>query len=183
MDPFVEYTIGDVIITLLFWGIPAVIFWFMIIGTVWLSKKNAKMEPKKKSQPSDDFMVESRRVINFIKERDGLVTTGLLSKEEKKELEELYDSSGVASLFRFAHYAGYHITFEQNECKWSDDPEYLDPKVFKTDMGEAAALSEERMWDQYKRYHDPPMSERERLLKKYKRFKSIRTVRHTGKTV
>ena len=166
MDPFVEFTKEDMIVTLLFWGIPVAILWLVAIGAVWSGRKNSKRDLEKNSKPSDDFMVESRRVIDFIKERDEFVTAGLLSKEERKELDELYDSSGVASLFRFAHYAGYHITYEQNECKWSDDPEYLDPKVFKTDMGEAAALREERKWNQYKRYHDPPMSERERLLKK-----------------
>lgn len=130
----------------------------------WLELKKRTVYTKK-TEPSNDFVVEKNRVLDLIRERrgtDGACST--FTKEELKAFENLKDSSEVASLFRFAHFGGCYLTFEQDECEWKDDPEYLDPNVFKTDLGEASALREERKWNQYKRYYDPPKSRRDRAL-------------------
>lgn len=116
----------------------------------------------KKSKKSKDFMTEKESILFIIQERREAVCVNRDSIAE--EMDKLNESSEFASLVRCAHYAGYHLTFEQNECKWSADPEYLDPDVFKTDMKEAAALREEREWSEYKRYFDPPRSPREKAL-------------------
>lgn len=128
----------------------------------WKRVKNA--EPPKRSEPSDDFKTESERVIGIMFERNEFSSGVLLSEKELPDLENLKTSSSFASLVRYAHFAGYHLTFEENEQEWSCDPEYLDPSVFKTDLKEAAALREERKWDRYKRYFDPPKSLRDKAL-------------------
>lgn len=148
-------------------------FWVLVIiagisGSIYnyLSwKKVEGTEPAKRTEASDNFLIEMKRVLHFIEIRIRQVDDPY-SKDEEEEVKDLYISSEVASLFRCAHYAGYHITFEQNETEWSCDPEYLDPDVFKTDMKEAAALREEWKWNEYKRYFDPPKSKRERALGK-----------------
>lgn len=131
----------------------------------WKQTKNRKLP--KKSEPSNDFMEERSRILRVIKDRLSFDVTGnsFLSKDEREQLYQLDESSEFASLVRYAHFAGYHLTFEANEIRWGDDPEYLNPEVFKTDMKEAEALHEERKWNQYKRYYDPPVSKRDRILK------------------
>jgi hypothetical protein len=119
----------------------------------------------KDSEPSDDYLIERDKVLTAINERIGEYSScDFICAAELKELASLKDSSEVASLFRYAHFAGFHLTFEQNEQEWNSDPEYLDPNVFKTDMKEATALREEREWNRYKRHYDPPKSPRDKVL-------------------
>lgn len=150
----------------IFWGG----IWLALVGAYlgllmeWRSL-NKQPDYQEGSEPSDDFMVEKDRVLEQIRKRiaeAGVCSTFL--KEELKAFEDLKDSSEVASLFRFAHFGGCHLTFEQDGCEWKDDPEYLNPEVFKTDIDEASALREERKWNEYKRYYDPPRSRRDRAL-------------------
>lgn len=144
--------------------------WLVLIGAylgLLMDWRSLKKQPdyESETQPSDDFMEEKERVLEQVRKR--IAEAGACSiflKEELKAFENLKDSSEVASLFRFAHFGGCHLTFEQDECEWKDDPEYYRSNVFKTDLGEAAALREERKWSHYKRYYDPPRSRRERAL-------------------
>ena len=119
-------------------------------------------EPVKRSAPSDNYLTEMDNVVGMIRERMSLRPVVL--DDDRKEFDRLCDSSDIASLFRSAHNAGFHLTFEQNECDWEDDAEYLDEDVFKTDMKEAADMREQRRWQSYKRYNDPPCSKRDRRL-------------------
>ena len=150
----------------IFWGG----IWLCLIGAylgLLMEWRSLKKQPdyEGESEPSDDFMVEKDRVLEQIQKRiDEAGVCSIFLKEELKAFENLKDSSEVASLFRFAHFGGCHLTFEQDECEWKDDPEYYKSNVFKTDLGEAAALREERKWSHYKRYYDPPRSHRERAL-------------------
>lgn len=144
--------------------------WLVLIGAflgLLMEWKSLKKHPKyaKETESSDDFLVESDRVLEQIRKRISEAgACSIFTKEELKAFDDLKDSSEVASLFRFAHFAGCHLTFEQDECDWKDDPEYLNPDVFKTDLGEASALRKERKWNGYKRYYDPPRSRRDRAL-------------------
>lgn len=150
----------------IFWGV----IWLAMIGAylgLLMEWRSLKKQPdyESETQPSDDFMVEKDRVLEQVGKR--IAEAGACSiflKEELKDFENLKDSSEVASLFRFAHFGGCHLTFEQDECEWKDDSEYYKSNVFKTDLGEAAALREERKWSHYKRYYDPPKSRRDRAL-------------------
>lgn len=144
--------------------------WIVLIGAYlvllmeWRSLKK-QSDYESKTQPSEDFMIEKDRVLEQIGKR--IAEAGVCSiflKEELKDFENLKDSSEVASLFRFAHFGGCHLTFEQDECEWKCDSEYYKTNVFKTDLGEASALREERKWSHYKRYYDPSRSRRERAL-------------------
>lgn len=147
-----------------FWALVVAAGVFVSVGN-YLSWKNARGTiPVKKTEPSVNFYIEMNRVLQIIEERMNMGFSR--GKGDARKMKGLKDSSEVASLFRMAHYAGYHLTFEQNEIAWSDDPEYLDRNVFKTDLEEAADLREERIWSQYKRYFDPPKSKRERELEK-----------------
>lgn len=154
--------------------------WFcgLFYGGMWLALAGAffgllkdwrslgkRSEYAKETEHSDDFMQERDGVLEMIRKRaaEADVCT-VFSEEDLEDFEDLKDSSEVASLFRFAHFAGCHMTFEQDECDWKDDPEYLNPDVFKTDLGEAADLLEQRKWNEYKRYYDPPKSRRDRAL-------------------
>lgn len=150
----------------IFWGVLwlALICGFMGLLREWKSLKK-RTGYIKNSEPSNDFMDEMNRTLELVQKRTGKdEMCTIFTKEELKAFEKLKDSSEVASLFRFAHFGGCHLTFEQDEYTWSADPEYLDPDVFKTDLGEASALREERKWYQYKRYYDPPKSRRDRTL-------------------
>lgn len=150
----------------IFWGG----IWLWLIGAyigLLMEWRSLKKQPgyENKTEPSDDFMVEKYRVLELVRKR--IAEAGFCSiflEEELKAFENLKDSSEVASLFRFAHFGGCHLTFEQDECEWKDDPEYLKSDVFKTDLGEASELREERRWNEYKRYYDPPRSRRNRAL-------------------
>ena len=126
----------------------------------WMKVKN--VEPVKKSLISDSYLDEMESVVRIIEERTGLMP--VITSESQKDLDSLRVSSDIASLFRKAHQAGCHITFEQNTVAWKDDPEYLDPDVFKTDMSEAADMRDQRSVQKYKRYYDPPRSRRDRKL-------------------
>lgn len=146
---------------LVFWVWP----WLSILGVYQSYKLAERKNYPKKSNESEDFMIEREGVLEIIQSRiDRDAGLGLISSAERKEFAEIYDSSEVASLFRCAHYAGFHLTFEQDECGWNSDREYLDPDVFKTDMNEAATLRKERELNEYKRYYDPPKSRRDRAL-------------------
>ena len=131
----------------------------------WKQMKDRELP--KKSKTSNDFIEERSEILRIIESRLAFDVPGnsFLSKDEREQLYRLWDSSEIASLVRYAHYAGYHLTFEANECSWEDDCEYFNPNVFKTDMGEAKNLREERYWNRYKRYFDPPKSKRDRALK------------------
>lgn len=157
-------TFGEIFLTIfgLFWVLVTVVFILCAYDNYYQWKKNKMCGFAKSSQTSDDFSIERKNILFVVRQRRYAVETE--TEELKEEMAALEDSSEFASLVRCAHYAGCHISFEQNEQGWSSDPEYLDPNVFKTDMGEAAALREEREWDGYKRYFDPPMSKRDRML-------------------
>ena len=125
-------------------------------------KRKQGTEPVKRSAPSDNYLTEMENVIGVIRER--LWVRPVVAEDDRKEFERLCDSSDIASLFRSAHNGGFHLTFEQNECEWEDDAEYCDEDVFKTDMKEAADMREQKRWQSYKRYYDPPRSLRDRRL-------------------
>lgn len=138
--------------------------WLAMLGVhmEWKSFKNKTIV--KKSEESDDFMTERNGVLELVQSRIGCDVGLAEESKEYRLFSELFDSSDIASLFRCAHYAGYHLTFEQNECEWPSDSEYLDPKVFKTDMREAADFRKEMEESRYKRYFDPPKSKRIRMM-------------------
>ena len=117
-----------------------------------------------KSAPSNDFVIEMQNVLDIVK---GRVNVSINNDKERmnKILNDLYNSSDIASLFRNAHRSGFHITFEQGKTEWELDPEYYDPNVFKTDKYEAAAYREDRELLSYKRYFDPLMTKRDKILK------------------
>lgn len=147
------------------WGTAILCSVSYIVVTVMKWSQRKGIAPPKRSDMSDDFALESRRVLDVIRERDEFGTAGnLLSDKNRAELDSLYDSSEFASLVRFAHYAGYNLSFEEWGCEWEDDPEYLDPGVFKTDMKDAASKREAEKLNRYKRYFDPPKSKREQAL-------------------
>lgn len=116
-------------------------------------KKMRRKQFERETVPSDDFMEETRQILDIIQERlDGFPGgSGLMSKEDRKAFAELRDSSEVYSLARYAHYAGFHLTFEQLPDDGVDTEEN-DPDVFKTDMAKAAASLEEKEWAPYRRY-------------------------------
>ena len=94
----------------------------------WLIVKNKKFVSK--STPSDDTVQEMKNILEIIQTRNDVVS-GVLSKKQSKKLEELKLSSELASLIRYAHFAGYNLTYEQ-------DDESNDPADFKTDLRRAA---------------------------------------------
>ena len=146
-----------VVMVLLFLGEVAVCI------DVYLKWKKVKdVEPLKRTDPSDNYLTEMNNVLDMIKERWEVLSVA--AKEDKQEFDCMSDSSDIASLFRKAHQAGFHVTFEQNDARWEDDPEYFNPDVFKTDLGEAADIREQRQWHRYKRYKDPIRSKRDRAL-------------------
>lgn len=153
------------------WVVSTIVFGGTTIGGIswalssymgWKKVENA--EPPKKSEPSENFKTESERIIDILFERNEFCSGDLFSKEDLSDLESLRTSSSFASLVRYAHFAGYHLTFEQNEQEWSSDPEYLDKNVFKTDLKEATALRGEQERNRYKRYFEPPRSSRDKVL-------------------
>ena len=163
MGAIFEFIVG--VILFLFYGV-------LIIGPI-VAFVSARIERKKEeksdrtcrqaSESSDDFMQERKDVIRIVGER--LAYFGSMGKGEYTfNAQELKQSSDIASLFRYAHFAGCHITFEADICEWKDDPEYLNPDVFKTDIGEAADMRDQRYMQKYKRYYDPPRSQRDRKL-------------------
>ena len=142
----------------------ALIMGYLGLLIEWKSLKKQK-EYTRESEPSNDFIIERDRVLELIQERMGEETdSSIFLKDDFKAFRNLKDSSELASLFRYAHLGGCYLTFEQDECNWKDDPEYFNSRVFKTDLGEAYALLEEKKWSRYKRYHDPPKSPRERAM-------------------
>lgn len=147
------------------WGIAILCSVSYIIATIqtWIQRRGT--EPPKRSELSEDFVLESRRILDVIRERDEFGTAGnLLSGERRAELDALYYSSEFAGMVRFAHYAGYNLAFEEWESEWEDDVEYFNPEVFKTDMGDAASKREANRLDGYKRHLEPPKSKREQVL-------------------
>lgn len=116
-------------------------------------KKMRRKRFERKTVPSDDFIVETKQILDIIQERlDGVPCgSGLMSEEDRKAFADLKDSSEVYSLARYAHYAGFHLTFEQLPDD-GVDAEENDPDVFKTDMRKAAASLEEKEWAPYRRY-------------------------------
>lgn len=162
---------GDLIVDVVCYLIVGVALFVFVIGPtialigVWIHYCfNRNLNLPKRTEPTDDFMEQASRILDILEERNRMLTVSCFSKDEDRILKELRDSSDVASLVRYAHFAGYHITFEETKCDWKDDPEYYDSKVFKTDLGEAEDLREEMRWNGYKRYHDPPKSPRDRAL-------------------
>lgn len=156
METFVDLAC---ILAVLFWVLVAVVGFAVAIGNYLEWKKSLGVNPVKRTEPSDDFLEEKKRVTDIIRERHEF--GDVMTKNAADEIWRLEVSSDVASLFRIAHFGGCHITFEQNSCEWQQDSEYLDPNVFKTDMGEAADMREQRGWQEYKRYHDSPKSRRD----------------------
>ena len=116
------------------------------------------------SEPSEDFIEEREDVICIIAERLAYFEVRGSEGEGLFDSGKLKQNSDIASLFRYAHFAGCHITFEADTCEWREDPEYMNPDVFKTDMGEAADMRDQRYMQRYKRYYDPPRSQRDRKL-------------------
>lgn len=94
----------------------------------WLIVKNEEFV--RKSAPSDDTVQEMKNILEIIQTRNDVVV-GVLSKKQSKKLEELKLSSELASLIRYAHFAGYNLTYEQ-------DDESNNPADFKTDLRRAA---------------------------------------------
>lgn len=144
---------------------------FVVVGCIYTCYENYTgwkrvqgTQPVKRSEASDNYLTEMDNVIRMV--RDRLWSRPAVSEKDRKEFERLCDSSDIASLFRSAHNAGFHLTFEQNECEWQDDAEYDDSDVFKTDLKEAADMIEQKKWNKYKRYHDPPCSRRDRRIGK-----------------
>lgn len=168
MNPNEYYEVFDTVAIWMWftlWGalILGSIYGIIVMVLNWIQKKSTV--PPKRSGMSDDFVLEDRGVLDVIRERDEFGTAGnLLSDKQRAELNSLYDSSEFASLARFAHYAGYNLSFEECDCEWEDDPEYLDPEVFKTDMRDAASKREAERLNRHKRYFDPPKSKREQAL-------------------
>lgn len=150
----------------------AILFFFFVapVGCYFFTRYERKKEERddstcrQDSEPSDDFMEEREDVIRIIAER--LAYFGIRGAEGEGmfDYKKLKQSSDIASLFRYAHFAGCHITFESDTCEWKDDPEYLNPDVFKTDIGEAADMRDQRYMQKYKRYYDPPCSQRDRRM-------------------
>ena len=130
------------ILAVLFWVLVAVVGFAVAIGNYLEWKKSLGVNPVKRTEPSDDFLEEKKRMTDIIRERHEF--GDVMTKNAADEIWRLEVSSDVASLFRLAHLGGCHITFEQNSCEWHQDSEYLDPDVFKTDMGEAADMREQR---------------------------------------
>ena len=113
-------------------------------------RKNRNRPFPTKSKETDDFIIASSSIIDVIQER--LEMSGPISKQDSKILCNLKDSSDFASLVRCAHYAGFHITFEQMVAEGESDPDDGDPNVFKTDLKKAAESIEDKKWAQYRRY-------------------------------
>lgn len=130
-------------------------------------KRMKELKFEEKSKLSDNFMDERKQVLDLLSKRlfvGGISCTIAIHNE----FDRIVSSSEVASLFRFAHFAGCHITYEQNNCEWQHDAEYLDSSVFKTDMYEASDMRDQKYMQKYKRYFDPPISKRDRVLKNVK---------------
>lgn len=126
----------------------------LIIATTIYShfewRRNKNKDFPVRSDESDDFMVASNSIINVIQER--LEMSGPISKQDSEILCNLKDSSDLFSLVRCAHYAGFHITFEQATAEGEVDPDDGDPNIFKTDLKKAAESIEDKKWAQYRRY-------------------------------
>ena len=146
------------------------IFFVAPVGCYFYTRRERKKEERDGSQcrqnsdPSEDFMEEREDVIRIISERLAYFEIRGSDGDGLFDSKKLKQSSDIASLFRYAHFAGCHITFEADTCEWADDPEYMNPDVFKTDIGEAADMRDQRYLQRYKRYYDPPKSKRDRLL-------------------
>ena len=136
----------------LFWGV----LWLMVASAYtrlykdWKSLGVGRMEER--TEPSEDYMEERQRVLEMIMERltamgDSRITC---MNGESKPFVHLEDSSEVASLFRFAHFGGCHLTFEQDAD--GEDLEEGCPDVFKTDLKKAAEHREGKKWERYRRY-------------------------------
>lgn len=139
------YWVCLIILALIFFG-----FLSMLIGEVRKLYPATVVDFPVKSEESDDFMVESERILEAVRARQKAY--GFIKDARMEEYECLEDSSQVASFVRYAHYAGYHVTFEQMPEPGAVDPEEGNPDVFKTDMAKAAASLEQRRWTRYRRY-------------------------------
>ena len=135
-------------------AVSVLIFDVLIIATTVYShfewRRNRNKDFPVRSDESDDFMVASNSIINVIQER--LEMSGPISKQDSEILCNLKDSSDLFSLVRCAHYAGFHITFEQATAEGEVDPDDGDPNIFKTDLKKAAKSIEDKKWAQYRRY-------------------------------
>ena len=151
------------IVCIVVWGIPCAVCASGLVSLYFEKKKLEKSFFCGKTLPSDDFMVARAESLDLLKERLG-IGDSITGFDLRIDFDRINDSSELASLFRYAHFAGYHITIERDDMEWKDDPEYLDPDVFKTDMGEAADMRDQRYMQKYKRYYDPPRSQRDRKL-------------------
>lgn len=146
-----------------FWAIVAVIFAIATYGDYFLAQKNRNKVYPKESDTSNDFMKERENILCVLQDR--MEENGALSKQESEFMAKINDSSEFASLIRSAHYAGFSVSFEQNEGPWEEDPEYLDENVFKTDLLEAADLRREKELERFKRNQGPLVSKRERVIR------------------
>lgn len=119
--------------------------------TSW--EKLKKKGFRKGTEETDDFLEENSRILDIVAERMECEASVFLNgnKKEIPTVEELRDSSEIASLSRYAHFGGIYITVEQIPQDGSD-PDDGDPNVFKTDMAKAAESREERLEDKYSRY-------------------------------
>lgn len=97
---------------------------------LWFWKKDKDKEPIKLSAPSDDSVEEMKNIFDAIQIREN-ESGGLLPKEHQKTLKNLRYSDDILNLVRYAHFAGFNLTIEQ-------DGGNNNPADFKTDLRRAA---------------------------------------------
>ena len=144
----------------LFFGWVSVIFFSLSLAVVmhagiknkvsWNRLK--KRGYSKRTEATNDFMEENKRLVDLVEERleyEANVFSGG-NKKDVPTIQELRDSSEIASLSRYAHFGGVYITVEQIPAD-GEDPDEGDPDVFKTDMARASENRERRRMELYRR--------------------------------
>ena len=125
---------------------------YTAIGNMVSWKKLKRKGFMKRTEETDDFMEENRRILDLVEERMDCEANVFQygGKKESPTVQELRDSSEIASLSRYAHFGGVYITVEQIPSDGSDADDG-DPNVFKTDLSKAAENREKRKWEPYRR--------------------------------
>lgn len=129
-----------------FFGLVAVLLLGQGISDIRKWKRRVSEGIDKDSGTSCDFKESFRQMHDFLrKDADGDVH--LLDKDNDYRYV-LDESSEIASLIRYAHFAGCHIWIE----RIPEDAEMAEEEdSFVTDLKKAAETREERKWSRYRR--------------------------------
>lgn len=134
------------IIAWVIWSLWVALFVGLGVSELRKWKRRAADRPGVSSGTSSDFKESFRQMHDFLrKDADGDVHILDKNNDYRYVLDE---SSEIASLIRYAHFAGCHIWIE----RIPEDAEMAEEEdLFVTDLKKASETREERKWSRYRR--------------------------------